>query len=167
MGKRILTFVFLTLAVLSASCAEKKADPFSVFDGGFYSEITVVFGDGECTLMYDGFKKSAEITAPEELSGFVMSLTNGEPRLLYGNIEVALSEYSGRLAYLCDTVFSENSDSVTQIKARELDGRTVTVVKTDEAEYTFASDGSPLSISGYYGGTEFKITFLSFTGEAK
>lgn len=167
MRKRILTLVLATLALLSISCARKKTDPFSVFDNGFYSEMTVVFGDGECTLLYNGFEKSAELTAPEELSGFVMRLTNGEPRLLYGNTEVALSEYSGRLLYLCDTVFSTRADSVTQIKAKELDGRTVTVVKTSDFEYAFSSDGEPISIIGYYDDVAFKIDFLSFTGEAK
>ncbi len=167
MSRKILTFVFLAFAVVSASCTDKKADLFSIFGNGFYAEIAVTFGENECVIRYDGFEKSAEFVTPEVLSGIVMKLENGEPRLLYGDINVAVSRYGGRLVYLCEAVFSVNSDSVTDIKAKEIDGNTVTIVKTNASEYAFSSDGIPISVSGYYDEELFKMTFLSFTGEMK
>ncbi len=167
MKKNILSLVIAFLLAFATSCAKADGDPFLVFSADFCAEIMVTCEDSECKVAYESVKKSIEFILPDELSGYKLRLDNGTPYLSYGDTEIAVSQYSGRIVYIFEAAFSARAEQISDITAQRVKNETVTVVKTEYITYTFSSDGSPLTISGHYNGTAFEMNFLSFTGAMK
>ena len=162
--RKFIILLVCALLFIPVSCKAEQGDPFCVFDGDFVAGISVRCEDSECQISYDSSRKSISFTSPGELDGYVMRLDNGVAYIRYDGVEIALSEYAGRLAFVCDAVFSVSADAITDIIAKSSEDETLTVVKTENVTYTFKKDGAPVSACGYFDGIAFEMTFLSFTG---
>lgn len=157
-------FFCLTLCVLLlCSCsAQGNGEPFSVFEADFEANVSSYCEGNKCEFFYD--KNSGKITflSPHELDGYTLSRDAEALKLSYDGISVQVSEYAGRLLLICEYVFSAESDDVVNISANKSGADTVTVVKTDNCEYFFDSNGVPLSVKGSYDGINFEFVFSSF-----
>ncbi|MBR2473439.1 MAG: hypothetical protein IKB51_00215 [Clostridia bacterium] len=164
--KRLALILLLALAVVS--CGEKTdGDPFSVFSGDFTARILMTCEGNQSEYVYRSEDKTISFLSPTELTGYVMRSENGEVRLCYGDISVALSEYESRLMLVNETVFGMSPESISSISAEQGETGTVTSVRTLECSYRFASDGKPILISGSIDGIAFEMVFSEFSEEAQ
>ncbi len=165
--KKILLPLFAVILAFATSCSQQSGNPFEVFYGEFCAQITLSCEGAECTAEYNSKEKALRFTAPDELSGYKLRLDGGKAYLSYGDTELAVSEYAGRTALLCEAVFSAEEKDVTKISAKKTEAGTLTEVKTKRFTYGFLPNGTPDSVKGEFDGMSFEMTVLSFTGEMK
>ena len=152
--KRII--LLLAICFMLASCAPKtEKDPFSAFDGALEVKIDAVIRELECSFSYSKADGALTFSAPGELEVVEIKETDGSYTFSYDGVSVSVSEYAAALVSACQKVFSAASEDMISITAKELDGRILTLVTTETAEYAFSSDGTLLSVTGSIEGTPF------------
>ena len=160
---RMIFTLILTFTLLLSCSAEYVGDPFSAFAGETEAEASLVLSGSGSSFSYSD--NAVLFTAPAEINGYKLQRSGEKAYLSYGELSVPVSVGACRVLRLCEAVFSP--EKATEIKAVEINGATVTVVKSGELTYTFSSDGKPISVSGSFEGETFEMTFSDFRVRSK
>ena len=158
--------IFFSVSLLFGCTANsEKGDPFSVFSKDFSAELDAEINGQMLSLLCQrqGSVSKITLTSPNTLAGFTF-VTDGEmTSLKVGDTE---ADASGRIAFLPELILSAISvktEDITEIKAENADGMTLTVVKTAGTVYRFDKTGTPTCIEGTINGTSVKLMFKSFS----
>ena len=160
---RIFFALILAFTLLFSCSAEYSGDPFSGFTSETEAEASLVLSGVGSSFCYSD--KSVLFTAPAEINGYKLHRSGEKAFFSFGELSVPVSDGACRVLRLCEAVFSP--DKATEIKATEINGTTVTVVKTADFTYTFSSDGTPMSVGGTFEGEPFEMRFSSFGVRSK
>ncbi len=162
MKRRI--FVLLTALLLISLCllscaGDTVSDPFTVFYGDINAvcKLDVQGAHSEIKFSRLGGAIKAEFTAPQTLSGFVLSQEGEGVTMSYGELSVPIQESAALILNLCKEAFSPHYAAITDIQSEESSGEKLTVITVGDIIYTFTSKGVPKSISGTYNGKQFAI----------
>ena len=167
---RIFAAIFSVLLVFTASCA-----PISTAEELFFyrtetveAEIALEYNSVSSRFKYSGNENEArvEFTAPEELNGFSISISEEGGKVNIDGLTVDAPDALCAVPKIMRTVFTLSPEDVTEITAAphpEKEGETVTRITADGITVTLNGDGLPILAEGTLFGASFtaKITDLT------
>ena len=158
-----LTAMLLLTLCLSSCGSDTVRDPFTDFYGDIVATCSVNVQGATSEIVFSRCRGAikAEFTAPQALSGFVLSQGDQGFTMSYDDLTVPIRESAALILNLCKATFSPHYSAITDIQSEEIEGEKLTLITANDIIYTFTSNGEPKTISGTYEGKQFTVRINS------
>lgn len=164
--RRAITLFFTVLWVFTAcsgiSCSQKPSsgELFHYRTETVEARVTVQCNGVTSTLLYRGdpCEQCVEFVAPDELSGFVIRLTETGARVEIDGLTAEAPDALCTLPKILRTVFMLSPDEITDISTAphpEKEGETVTLVTAKGVTVSIDASGVPILAEGALYGVSF------------
>ena len=176
LSPRIFCILFALLWGFTASCSPLKTDNdlFYYRNETVRAEILLNCNGISSRFLYRGNASdcTVEFTAPEELNGFAIQLTENGGTVSIDGLSTDAPDTLCTVPKIIRTVFTLSPDGVTEIKTAphpEKDGETVTAVTVEGITVMLDSSGDPILAVGILFGIPFtaQITDLQIEPNVK